>query len=202
MNVKITLDQKQYETILKALRNVERSDESVLRTGANNTAKTIQKTLASGVAKRYAGDAGKRATVLGTSRITKATTSLPTATLIFESPVREVSEYKARIGRRAISVKVLNTGFKKLNGAFVAGLRWQARSGASGTHEAIMQRVPGSVARKYAGKPSKPHYEKIRKILSPSVAKQVENPEVFNDYEIADVLHDEINKVVDRVLGG
>lgn len=202
MSIQITLNQEHYETILRALRNVERSDESVLRTGANNTAKAIQKTLASRVAKRYAGDAGKRATVLGTSKITKATTATPTALLTFSSPVRDVKEYKARIGRRAISVKVLNTGFKKLNGAFVAGLRWQTRSGASGVHEAVMQRVPGSVARKYAGKPSKPHYEKIRKVLSPSVAKQVENPEVFDDQEIADVLRDEIDKVVSKVLGG
>ncbi|MDD3251768.1 MAG: hypothetical protein PHV18_04315 [Lachnospiraceae bacterium] len=202
MSVQISLDQDHYGKILRALRNIERSDESVLRTGVNNTAKIIQKDLASKVAKRYTGGAGKRATVLGTSKITKATTANPAAILTFSSPVRDVMEYKARIGRRAVSVAVLNTGLKKLNGAFAAGLRWQARSGESGVHDAIMQRVPGTVARKYAGKPAKPHYNKIRKVLSPSVAKQVGNPEVFNENEIADTLRNEVDKVVSKVLGG
>lgn len=200
MSINITLDQKHYEKVLRALRNVERSDESILKTGVNNTAKIVQRDITAKVVKRYTGGAGKRATILATSEVAKATTGSPTAVITFTSPVRDVKEYKARVGKRGVSVAVLNTGFKKLNGAFVVGLKWQAKSGESGAHEAIMVRVPGSVAKKYAGRPSKPHYNKIRKVLSPSVAKQVEG--VMDEKEIADTLRDEVDKVVNKVLGG
>lgn len=202
MNVKIALDQNHYNRILRILRSVERSDESVLRTGVNNAARAAQKDLASRAAKRYTGGAGKRATILDTSKIIKATTANPTATLVFSSPVRDVMEYKARVGKKNISVAVLNSGFKKLDNSFLAGLKWQSKTGESGTHEAIMQRLPGTVARQYAGKPAKPHYNKIRKVLSPSAARQVGNTEVLDEQRIADTLRDEMDKVVSRVLGG
>lgn len=202
MSIKITINEDHYNRVLRALRTVERSDESVLRSGVNNTARIVQRNLASKVSHRYAGGAGKRSTVLATSDIQKATAANPTAIINFRSPIRDVKEYSVRIGRRVISAAVLNTGFKKIDRGFVAGLSWTSRSGASGTHEAVMQRVEGSVARKYAGKPAKPHYNKIRKVLSPSVVKQVENKAVYNEQEIAETLRTEVDKVVSKVLGG
>lgn len=200
--IRITINEEHYRKVLQALRTVERSDESVLRSGVNNTARIVQRSLASKAAHRYAGGAGKRATILGTSDIQKATAANPTAIINFRSPIRDVKEYSARIGRRAISAAVLNTGFKKIDRGFVAGLSWTSRSGASGTHEAIMQRVEGTVAKQYAGKPAKPHYNKIRKVLSPSVQKQIDNPHVYSEQEVAEALRAEVDKVVAKVLGG
>jgi hypothetical protein len=200
--ISIRINEDQYATVLRALRNIQRSDRSVLKTSVNNAAVKTQKNLASKAAKIYSGEAGKRSTILSTSSIKKGVAANPTAIITFGSEVRDVDKYKVRIGKRGISVSVRNDGFKKLSQGFVAKLPWQAKDGRSGVKEAIVSRIPGVNADIYKGKPSKPHYEKIRKILSPSVGKQIKNKDVYNNDEVAQTLSEEVNKVLEKVLKG
>lgn len=201
MILNVSIDRDQYNSIIRALQNVSKSEESVIKTAVNNAAKATQKDIATRVSKNYSGNAGKRSTVLSTSSIRKATTANPTAVITYESGVRDVRDYQARIGKKAISVQVRKNGFKRIPGAFVVGLPWQSKDGRSGIKEAIVVRQSKTVAKKYSGKPAIPHYNKIKKLLSPSVAKQAGNSEVYSADRVSELLYAEVDKVMSKVLG-
>ncbi len=203
MNLRVQVNETDYGQIIQSLRTLEKSEESVLKTAVNNTATKARKLLAQKMSQRYAGKAARKGEVLDSGRIEKATASSVTATVIFSSPIHEVkdfhvtglkvrSPYTKRGKFRTARPKgnVLKGGAKKFDEGFAV----EFKSG----HIAVVRRIPGVNADKFDGKPKKPHYEKLRVWYSPSKASMAAN--VYDADEISDRLHEEINKIMEKVL--
>lgn len=207
MILKVEIHKKAFDSVIRAMRDVEQSEERVLKTAVNNTARKAQKLLVRKAACAYAGKAAKPGTIQGASAIVKATTASPEATVTFKSPVHDIGDFHVsgmkvaspftsggRYSSRRPKGNVLKGNAKKFSNAFVV----RFKSG----HVAVVSRVPGTNARKYQGKPQKPHYEKLRKWISPSYLKMIGSEKVYNADEIAQILDGEVKNVMQQVLGG
>lgn len=91
--IKISIDEEEYNRIIQALRSVEgKSEESIFRTAANNTAKYAKKQLEKQTKKVYGGEAPK--TVPERSEIGgKAYVKNPTATIVFKSEQPDIQKH-------------------------------------------------------------------------------------------------------------
>ena len=208
MSLRVEINEDDYRRVIKAIKPLERSEESVLKTAVNNAAKKAQKNLISSASKRYVGEEAKRATIKGQSAIKKADVSGVTSIVEFASPMKEIGgfhvssmevrkpEYTKKGKRRKIRLKgkVLRGASKGLGAAFVV----QFKSG----HIAVVKRIDGKNMDQYANKPKIPHYAKLEKLLSPNVAEMLGNKNVYKPDEIAALLHEEVEKVLGKVLGG
>lgn len=205
MILEVKVDETDYGRVIQSLRILDKSEESILKTAVNNTARQTRELLAKKIAARYAGKAARKSEALKSSRIEKATISSTEAVVIFSSPIHEVKDFhvtslkvrspytgKGRYSTFRPRGNVLKGSSKKFDEGFVV----RFRSG----HVAVVSRVPGENMKKYAGKPKKPHYEKLRVWYSPSKASMAKN--VYDADEISKRLHEEINKMLDKVLKG
>ena len=66
--IKISVDQNDFNRIIQSMKNIEKSEESVLKTALNNTAKKAQKLLTQRAEEVYSGAAPQG--ILGRSDIT------------------------------------------------------------------------------------------------------------------------------------
>lgn len=141
------------------------------------------------------------------SSITKATVSRPEAIVAFKGPVRDVTEFHVSgmkvaspyTSRRGYSSRrprgnVLKGSAKKFSNAFAV----KFKSG----HVAVVSRIQGVNADKFRGKPVKPHYEKLRKWISPSYMKMIGSEKVYDPDEVGDILDSEVRTVMQKVLEG
>lgn len=71
--IQLMLEEEQVRQVVQAMRNVEKSEESVLKTAVNNTVIRAQKLLARQVRKVYGGEAPEG--ILERSSVKKATVS-------------------------------------------------------------------------------------------------------------------------------
>lgn len=193
---------RQIEKQLDAISN--KNKESVLKTAVNNTAKKAQSLLAQKAAAEYSGKKSRKGVIMAASSIKKATTSGPSATITFKSPVHEIKEFHVssldiskttfrkdgKRGGKNIKGNVLKGSPKKLDYAFVV----RFKSG----HVAVVSRIPGTQMK------SNPKKEKLRKLLSPSYKVMVGGAKVYDAMEpdIKKVLSEEISKIIDNALGG
>ena len=209
MMLQVRINENDYDRVILAIKPLEKTEESVLKTAVNNTARRARTQLVSRATKRYAGkDVAGRSALMQASDIQTATTSDVRAILYFKSPMNEIGQfhvsslevsktaYNKNGKRRKKNIKgnVLNGPSKKLNNAFVV----QFKSG----HKAVVSRENGINMKKYAGKPKIPHYEKLKKLLSPNVPEMISNAEVYKPDEIGQILHEEVNKLLVKVSGG
>lgn len=202
MKIQAQISKTDYENILQGMRTLEKSEESVLKTAVNNTAKKVQKLMAKKMSQRYAGEAAEKSNILKSSDIRKATTSFVKATVTFSSYIQEILDFhvivstaiKKMVKRMTARIRgnVLKGTAKKFDDAFVV----KFKSG----HVAVVSRIPGINMEKYKKKPEKPHYEKLRVWYSPSKASMAKN--VYDADEISDRLHKEVEAVMEKVLGG
>lgn len=186
-----------------------KTKNSVLKTSVNNTAKQAQRLLAQKTSETYVGKHTRRSAVIQNSDVHKGNAKSPTAQIEFSSPVTEIKDYyvsslqisktaytkKGKRRHKTIKGRVLNGENKKLEYAFVV----QFKNG----HIAVVSRVPGVNAKQHSGKPEKPHYEKLRKILSPSIATAVGGDRVYGESKekIEKMLLEEVSKTMQKVLG-
>lgn len=205
MTLQVEINEADYGKVIQSMRTLEKSEESVLKTAVNNTAAKVQKLMAQKISERYAGKAAEKSAILEASRIKKATTSSVKATVTISSPIHEVKDFhvtglkvqspytkKGKWRTARPSGNVLKGGKKKFDEGFAV----KFQSG----HVAVVSRMPGVNADKFASKPSKPHYEKLRVWYSPSKATMAQN--VYDAEEISDRLHEEIDKIMKKVPGG
>ena len=186
-----------------------KTKDSVLKTSVNNTAKQAQRLLAQKTSETYVGKHTRRSAVIQNSEIEKGNAKSPTAQIEFSSPVMEIKDYhisslqisktaytkKGKRRNKTIKGRVLSGENKKLEHAFVV----QFKNG----HVAVVSRVPGVNANQHSGKPQKPHYEKLRKLLSPSIATAVGGDRVYGESKekIEKMLLEEVSKTMQKVLG-
>lgn len=208
MRLHVEIRKDTFGALVAAMRGVEQSEERVLKTAVNSTARKAQKLLIQKAAGAYAGKAARPDMIRGASEITeKATVSRPEATVSFKGPVHDVAEFHVsgmkvaspytKGGRRSTlrpKGNVLKGSSKKFSGAFAV----KFKSG----HVAVVSRIAGVNAKKFPGKPVKPHYEKLRKWISPSYMKMIGNEKVYDPDEIGDILDGEVRTVMQKVLEG
>lgn len=197
MILRIQVRENDFAMVVHALRTLEKSEESLLKTAVNNTAKTAQKLLVQRASERYAGKAA------GNSRIDKASAAEVTAVVRFSSPIHEIRDFHAAgITVRSPYTKsgnfrtarprgnVLKGRSRKFENAFA--VRFQSG------HVAVVSRIPGENADKYRGRAKKTHYEKLRVWYSPSYKTMISS--VYEPDEISQILHEEVQKVLAKVL--
>lgn len=207
MILKVEIHKDTFDSVIRAMRDVEQSEERVLKTAVNNTARKAQKLLIQKAARAYAGKAARPDMIRNASTITKATVDRLEATVAFKGPVHDVADFhvsgmkvaspytsRGRYSSRRPKGNVLKGTAKKFSNAFVV----EFKSG----HVAVVSRINGVNAKKFRGKPQKPHYEKLRKWISPSYMKMIGNEKVYNADEIAQILDGEVKSVMQQVLGG
>lgn len=212
MSLKVEIRKDTFDSVIRAMRDVEQSEERVLKTAVNNTARKVQRLLIQKAARVYAGKAARPGVIRDASSITKATASRPEATVSFRGPVHDVAEFHVS-GMKVVSPytsggkyssrrprgNVLKGSAKKFGNAFVV----RFKNGDSGKdHVAVVSRITGENAKKFLGKPVKPHYEKLWKWISPSYMKMIGNEKVYDPDEIGDILDGEVRTVMQKVLEG
>lgn len=203
MTITMSVQESMLVDIEKKLDGVK-NPKSVVKTAVNNTAKKAQTLLAQRASKSYAGKAAKKSTILSASQISKASVSSQVAVIKFRSSVHEIKEFhvsslsiskttyrkNGKRGGRKIKGNVLKGSSKTLENAFVV----QFKNG----HVSVVSRVPGSKMK------SNPKKEKLRKLLSPSYPVMIRGDKVYGEAseEIANILSEQVIKVVDKVTGG
>nr|DAJ08299.1 MAG TPA: minor tail protein Z [Caudoviricetes sp.] len=203
MNITMQVQESTLKDIEKRLNGIKKP-QSVVKTAVNKTAKQAQKLLATKASKAYAGKAAKRGSIMSSSSIAKGSAGKPIAVIKFRSSVHEIKEFhvsslavskttykkNGKRGGRKVKGNVLKGKSKKLDNAFVV----QFKNG----HVAVVSRVPGTQMKNNAKK------EKIRKLLSPSYPVMIGGDKVYGETskEIAEILNSEIEKVMDKALGG
>lgn len=204
VDIRVQVPENVIKDVESKLDALGKTKESVLKTAVNNTAKKAQSLLAQKTAVTYAGAASRKGAIMSRSSIAKASTGSPAATIKFKSPVHEIKEFhvsslavskttyrkNGKRGGRKIKGNVLKGSSKPLEHAFVV----QFKSG----HVAVVSRVPGSQMK------SNPKKEKLKKLLSPSDKVMVGGERVCGaaQDEIAELLNEQVRKVLDKALGG
>ncbi len=90
--IKISIDEAEYNKIIKALRSVEgKSEESIFKTAVNNTAKSAKKQLEKKTKTTYGGEAPKG--VSERNSLEKGRVKNPTATIIFKSEQPDIQKH-------------------------------------------------------------------------------------------------------------
>lgn len=203
-DIRIRVPENVIKDIESKLDVLGKSKESVLKTAVNNTAKKAQSLLAQKAAGTYSGSTSRKGAIMSRSSIIKASTGNPMATIKFKSPVHEIKEFhvsslavskttyrkNGQRGGRKIKGNVLKGSPKALDHAFVV----QFKSG----HVAVVSRVPGSKMK------SNPKKEKLKKLLSPSDKVMIGGDRVYgtSQDEIAELLNEQVKKVLEKALGG
>lgn len=150
--IKIAIDEEEYNRIIQALRSVEgKSEESIFKSAVNNTAKSAKKQLEKKTKSVYGGEAPKG--VSERDGIEKGKVKNPTATIIFKSTQPDIREHIVkysgpiptktvyRNGKRAkfpIYVQQLrNKSLEKVQGAGWQGFMIKCANG----HVAVVSHV-------------------------------------------------------------
>ena len=92
--VRIKLDEKSYQAVIQALRHVAKSEESVISTAANKTARKAQTWISNEAKKVYIGEMPSG--LKGRSTIRKSTVAKVGAEISFKSELPGVRKFQAR----------------------------------------------------------------------------------------------------------
>ena len=203
--IKISVDQNDFNRIIQSMKNIEKSEESVLKTALNNTAKKAQKLLTQRAEEVYSGAAPQG--ILGRSEIRKATVSKVSIQLLFKSeqpgieahtvsltvPVRTTYSGGKRVKFPILASQLRGAGLKPLSGEKGLAFWVKFKNGK----QAIVSRRKGQ-RKKTSGK------DVLKRIMGSSDMVMVRNEKVYGVEEenIANVLHEQIDKVLMKVMGG
>lgn len=195
--IKISVDQNDFNRIIQSMKNIEKSEESVLKTAVNNTAKQAQRRLAKKAGKIYAGQAPEG--ILGRSKIVRANVSKVNATIIFQSEqpgiekhrisgfvVRKTMYLNGKRVKAPVSAAQLHGALKPLEGESGMAFCVRFKNGK----KAVVSRSKGN--------------RQLKRVMGSSDMVMVRNEKVFGAEEekIAEILHKQIDKVLMKVLGG
>ena len=92
--VRIKLDEKSYQAVIQALRHVAKSEESVISTAANKTARKAQTWISNEAKKVYIGEMPSG--LKGRSTIRKSTVAKVGAEISFKSELPGIRKFQAR----------------------------------------------------------------------------------------------------------
>lgn len=217
VDLRIQVPEGTINDIEKSLADLSKSKESVLKTAVNNTAKKAQNLLAQKASKEYTGPISRKSAILSSSDIKKATTGNPNATITFKSPVHEIKEFhvsslaiskttyrkNGKRGGKKIKGNVLKGSPKQLDHAFVVKFKSGHVAVVSRTKE-IAKQYKGIGVKAYRNGELKPHYQKLRKLLSPSYKVMIRGERVYkvSRKELEKVLVEQVEKVLSKVMGG
>lgn len=215
MILRVEMNEKDRNRISGIAIALGKSEKTLVKAAVNEAARRAKESLISDAEGRYTGKrAASKKNIEENSSIQKASGSNLSSTLRFASGVHEISQFHVnsmkvhttaytKLGKRRVrTVKgnVLEGGAKELTGAFVVRFKAGKRRAEDKDHFAVVKRVEGENMKKYAGKPRIPHYEKLEKVLSPSVPGMISK--TYDPDKVADLLHEEVEKVLAKVLGG
>lgn len=203
--IKISVDQNDFNRIVQSMKNIEKSEESVLKTALNTTAKKAQKLLAQRAVMVYSGAAPQG--ILERSEIMKATVSRVSIQLLFKSkqpgieehtvsltvPVRTTYSNGKRVKFPILATQLKGAGLKPLSGEKGTAFWVRFKNGK----KAIVSRGSGSKSG-YQGKTV------LKRIMGSSDMVMVRNEKVYGAEEenIAKMLHEQIDKLLLKIMGG
>lgn len=211
MNLGIKINEEDYNRLVEALRPLEKTEESGLKTAVNNTTQKARKELAQRAKDAYGGEAPQG--ILGRSSIAKATVSNIEAVILFRSKQHSLTSFrtnkygkmvtpvvytgrKGKKKRKTFAVKATqlkNSNLKLLKGksgsAFVVRL-------ANGKLF-IASRTPDKA---FSGRTGN---RKIRVFHGSSDMAMVRNEKVYGTVQdkIGEQLHTEVLTVIEKALG-
>ncbi|MCI8950041.1 MAG: hypothetical protein HFG49_08370 [Lachnospiraceae bacterium] len=194
--IDIRMKQEDLDRVILAMRNIEKSEESVLKTALNNTATRVRNRLVKRASKVYAGTAP--AGILGRSKIIKASVSKVKATIFFKSKQPGIEAHKVSM-------------FFRSRTTFFNGKRVKFPIYATQFAKSEMKLLEGySMAfcvRFKSGKiaiVSRNADKKLKRLMGSSDRSMVGNEKVYGAEEekIADILHEQVEKCLNKALGG
>lgn len=203
--IEISVNQDDYNRIVEAIKPLEKSEESVLKTAVNNAAKKAQKLLAKKTKRVYGGEAPEG--VLERSNIRKATTSNLSVKITFRSEQPGLDKFRTNatamvtkpvwIGGTHIKFPVRATQFKRealkdVENAFAI----QAKNGK----KLLVVRSGKGKTRGHEKKEW--GYDKVKALMGSSDMVMVRNEKVYGavSEDIGDMIHLECQKALDRAL--
>lgn len=193
--IKISVDQNDFNRIVQSMKNIEKSEESVLKTAVNNTAKQVQRRLAKQAGKVYVGQAP--AEIFSRSKIIKASVSKVNATIIFQSEQPGIEKHK--ISGFVVRKTMYLNGKRVKAPVFAAQLKGSMKplEGESGMAFCVRFKNGKKAVVSRKGK-------KLKRIMGSSDMVMVRNEKVFGAEEekIAEILHKQVDKILLKVLGG
>lgn len=203
--IKISVDQNDFNRIVQSMKNIEKSEESVLKTALNNTAKKAQKLLAQRAEAVYSGAAPQG--ILGRSKIKKATVSNVSIQILFTSeqpgieahtvsltvPVRTTYSNGKRVKFPILASQLRGSGLKPLAGEKGLAFWVKFKNGK----QAIVSRGKGQ-------KEKTKRKNVLKRIMGSSDMVMVRNEKVYGveEEKISNILHEQIDKTLMKVLGG
>lgn len=205
--MQIALDQEIYNKIISSMRNVEKSEESLLKKAVNDTAKKAQRLLAKQANRVYGGEAPKG--ILERSFINKATVGRPAVFIHFRSKQPLLTQFRVetegsiptktvyRDGKRVKfpikGAQFKNGDLKPLRGELSMAFAVRFPSGKF----AVVSRGTGTKAGRKGDTVLKAFYGSSDKAM-------VGNEKVYGkvNKDISDMLNQECEKLLDQVLGG
>lgn len=196
--IDIKVSQQDLDRVILAMRNLEKSEESVLKTAVNNTARLVRNRLAKRAARVYAGTIPLG--ILGRSQIFRASVSRPAVTILFKSeqpgieghmvsmffPSRTTFFNGKRVKFPIYASQLSGTPMKLLEGK--SGMAFCVRFKKSGK-TAVVSRKDG---------------RHVKRLMGSSDRAMVGNEKVYGAEEekTAATLHAQVEKCLNKVLGG
>ena len=215
--IQLMLEEEQIRQVVQAMRNLEKSEESVFKTAVNNTANRAQKLLARQAKKIYGGEASEG--ILERSSIKKATVSSLGARILYRSTQPDITKFRVSVYGRSptpilwenkkrvpfpISVQQLKSApLKELSGK--NGMAFAVRF--SNGKLAIVRRTGKKTNTELLtkkGKKSKHKRDQLRGVMGSSDRSMVRNKKVYGAVQgkIGDILNQQCQKALQRALAG
>lgn len=215
--IELKLEERQTRRVVQAMRNLEKSEESVFKTAVNNTASRAQKLLARQAKKVYGGEAPEG--ILERSSIKKATVSSLGANILYRSTQPDITKFRVSVYGRSptpilwenkrrvpfpISVQQLRGApLKELKGR--SGMAFAIRF-SNGKLAIVMhtgKKTKTELLTK-KGKKSKHKRDQLRVVMGSSDRSMVRNDKVYGAVQgkIGDILNQQCEKALQRALAG
>ena len=203
--INISIDQEMYNNIIRAIKPLEKSEESVFKTAVNNTAKRAQKLLARQANKVYGGAAPPG--ILERSSIAKATVSNASVQIIFRSEQHDLTKFKTSAAGRG-----------QTRTMYIGGSRVKFPISATQLKQGAMKPLEGSngmafcvtlgngktIIASHAPGRTKNGSGKIKALLGSSDKVMVQNDKVYGEVndKIGEILQEQCQKALDKAMGG
>lgn len=203
--IRVELDKEMYNAVVRSLRDVEKSEESVLKTAVNNTAKKAQKLLAQQAGRIYAGEAPKG--ILKRSSLGKATVKSPSVTISFRSEQFDLTKFKVSKNGTTPTRTVYSSGKRKkfpIKATQLKSGKTKLLSGKYGLAFCVKLRNGKLIVVSHVPGRTKNGSGKIKALMGSSDKIMVQNDKVYgavND-KISEMLREQCQRALDKALGG
>ncbi len=202
------LDKGCIQQVIKAMRGLKKSEESVFKTAINNTASRAQKLLVSQANQVYGGEAPRG--ILERSSIKKSTVSNLGTIIFFRSEQPDITKFRVSASGRSPTPIAWANGRRLKFPISTQQLKGKGLEELSGDHGmafairfsngklAIVTRMGRKT---YGGKGKK---DKLKVIMGSSDRSMVRNEKVYGKVQgkITDILNQQCQKALEKSLAG